>query len=152
MMKVLRTASGAVAGALATAPMTLWMWVGQAASHHPEQPPKTLVRKTANRLGIPAKHGPGTVAASTLAHIGFGASCGALYATLVRRSTVPRGVAFGMAVWASSYIGWIPALRLLPPPHRDASGRVLTTMTAHAVYGAALGGALRLVTKGESSG
>ena len=51
-------------------------------------------------------------------------------------------MAFGLGVWAVSYLGWIPALGLLPPPYRDNPRRAWTTLTAHLVYGAVLGAGL----------
>lgn len=123
--------------------MSGWMLVGQLVSRHGEQPPKHLVRGLAGRAGMPTKRrGVGTVAATGVAHLGFGLGGGALYGAVVHRSSVPHGVAFGIGVWAVSYAGWIPALRLMPPPHKDLRGRAWTILSAHAVYGAVLGAAL----------
>src|SRR2546423_15494487 len=110
-MALSRTVAGALAGAAATVAMTGWMAIGQRTGPHGEQPPKRLVRQLARRVGVPPRrHGPGTRLATPAAHLGFGAACGALYATAVRRSTVPRGVAFGLAASAASYLGWAPAV------------------------------------------
>lgn len=145
-MDLRRTAAGGLAGAAATVAMTGWMAAGQLTGPHGEQPPKRLVRRLARRVGLPARrHGTATRLATAAAHLGFGTSCGALYATAVRRSTVARGVAFGLAVWAVSYAGWVPALDLMPPPHGDNPRRAWTIATAHVVYGAALGAALARV-------
>jgi hypothetical protein len=142
-MDVRRTAVGGLGGAAATVVMTGWMAVGQLTGPHGEQPPKRLVRRLARRAGVPARRGgPGTWLAAAAAHLGFGTSCGALYATVVPRSTTPRGVAFALAVWAASYAGWIPALGLLPSPGKDNPRRAWTTLTAHLVYGAVLGATL----------
>jgi hypothetical protein len=146
-MDVRRTAlggiGGGISGAIATAAMSGWMALGQLTGPYGEQPPKRLVRRLARRVGIPSRRGgPGTGLATAAAHLGFGMSCGALYGAVVPRSTAPRGVAFALAVWATSYAGWIPALGLLPPPDKDNPRRVWTTLTAHVVYGAVLGAAL----------
>ena len=142
-MEIKRVAAGSTCGVLATMVMSGWMLVGQVVSRHGEQPPKRLVRGLAARTGIPTKRrGLATVAATGAAHIGFGLGAGALYGAIVHRSSVPRGVAFGIGVWAVSYAGWIPALRLMPPPHKDLRGRAWTILSAHAVYGAVLGAAL----------
>jgi hypothetical protein len=138
-----RTAAGGLGGAAATAAMTGWMAIGQLTGPHGEPPPKRLVRRLARRAGVPARRGgPGTWLASAAAHLGFGTSCGALYGTVVPRSTATRGVAFALAVWAASYAGWVPALGLLPPPDKDIPRRAWTTLTAHVVYGAVLGAVL----------
>jgi hypothetical protein len=142
-MDARRTAVGGLGGAVATVVMTAWMAAGQLTGPHGEQPPKRLVRRLARRAGIPAsRSGPATWLASAAAHLGFGTSCGALYATVVPRSTASRGVAFALGVWAVSYAGWIPALGLLPPPGRDNHRRAWTALTAHVVYGAVLGATL----------
>jgi hypothetical protein len=153
-VNLVRTGAGGLAGAAATIPMTGWMLVGQAVSdHHPEQPPKTLVRRTARRFGVPAQQrGPFTTAAAALTHLGIGAGGGALYASLVPRSTTVRGVLFGVALWGVAYTGMIPRLRLLPPPGRDAPGRAWTTATAHVIYGAALGAGLAALNRRLATG
>jgi hypothetical protein len=142
-MQTKRIAAASGSGALATAVMSGWMLAGQLVSRHGEQPPKKVTRGLADRAGVPTKRrGPGTIIATGAAHMGFGFSAGTLYGALVQRSSVPRGVAFGLGVWAVSYAGWVPALRLMPPPNKDLPGRAWTILTAHAVYGAVLGAAL----------
>ena len=143
LVEIKRVAAASACGVLATMVMSGWMLVGQVVSRHGEQPPKRLVRGLAGRAGLPTKRrGVGTVGATGAAHLGFGLGGGALYGAVVHRSSVPRGVAFGIGVWAVSYAGWIPALRLMPPPHKDLRGRAWTILSAHAVYGAVLGAAL----------
>jgi hypothetical protein len=44
-----------------------------------------------------------------------------------------------MGVWASSYLGWLPAAGLHPPAQREAAGRTAMTVGAHVVWGAVLG-------------
>ncbi|MEN3308350.1 MAG: putative rane protein [Micromonosporaceae bacterium] len=152
-MDLKRTAIGAVAGAAATVPMTAWMLGGQALTRHGELAPKRLVRRSARRAGLRARRGgPGTALATTAAHLGFGAACGALYGAVVLRSSPARGAGFGIGVWAASYTGWIPALGLLPPPHRDHPGRALTMLTAHLIYGAGLGAATAAYDRSPAAG
>jgi hypothetical protein len=142
-VNIRRLAAGAASGLAATAVMSGWMAAGQLTGRHGEQPPKRLVRRLGRRLGVPTRRfGGGLWLASAAAHAGFGATCGAAYAAAVRRSSAGRGVAFGLGVWAASYAGWIPALDLLPPPHRDNPRRAWTVFTAHVVYGAVLGATL----------
>jgi hypothetical protein len=81
-------------------------------------------------------------------HLGFGMASGALYALVERRARrlAPAplaGMAFGTLIWAASYAGWIPALRIMPPPDDDHPGRVATMVAAHWVYGGVLGAVLR---------
>jgi hypothetical protein len=120
------------------------MAAGDLTGRYGEQPPKRVVRLMASRARLPApRHGAGTTLASAVAHLGFGAASGALYAAAVPRSSIPRGVVFALGVWAASYAGWIPALGLLPPPNRDNPRRAWTMVTAHVVYGAILGRVLK---------
>jgi uncharacterized membrane protein YagU involved in acid resistance len=83
-------------------------------------------------------------AATAVNHLAFGAGAGALYG-VVRRvvpAAVPAslsGTVYGLAVWAASYAGWIPALRILPPPTEDRPDRAVGMHLHHWVYGASLG-------------
>jgi hypothetical protein len=139
-MDIKRITAAAAAGVASTAAMTAWMLAGQLVSRHGEQPPKRIVRGIAGRAGAQAPSlAPSTLITAAVAHAGFGAGAGALYGATVGRSTARRGAAFGMGVWAISYAGWIPALDLLPPPHKDIRGRAWTILTAHGVYGGCLG-------------
>jgi hypothetical protein len=54
----------------------------------------------------------------------------------------PQGHDIRPGLWAVSYASWIPTLVILPPPHTDIPGRAWTILTAHVVYGGAVGGAL----------
>jgi hypothetical protein len=139
-MDVRRVAAGGLAGTAATVAMSAWQAAGQLTGPYGEQPPKRLVRVVARKLGRPARrHGPVTWPLTVAAHLGFGAAGGALYATVLPRSTVVRGTAFGLVVWATSYAGWIPAMGALPPPHRDNPRRVWTMLIGHVIYGSVLG-------------
>jgi len=111
------------------------------------QPPEAIVAAAGARRPEPAAD-----AAATAAHLGFGAAAGLLYGALRPRASSPgrdaaAGIGYGLAVYAGSYAGWVPALGILPPPHRDRPGRQVTTALAHVLYGAVLGlGTGRLAT------
>jgi hypothetical protein len=139
-MDLRRPVVGGAAGIVATVAMSAWQAAGQLTGPYGEQPPKRLVRAASRALGRPARrHGPVVWPATVAAHLGFGAGCGALYAAVLPRSTAVRGAAFGLVVWVASYAGWIPAVGVLPPPHRDNARRVWTMLTGHVIYGAVLG-------------
>jgi hypothetical protein len=139
-MDVRRAVAGGLAGTAATLAMSAWQAAGQLTGPYGEQPPKRLVRAMAHKLGKPARrHGPVTWPVTAAAHLGFGAACGAAYAMVLPRSTVVRGTSFGLGVWAVSYAGWIPAMGVLPPPHRDNPRRVWTMLVGHVIYGSVLG-------------
>jgi hypothetical protein len=109
-----------------------------------DQPTERLTDTVFGAAGIGnASEGERDVAAS-LAHLSFGAGGGAAFALLHRRLRLPlpsvaQGVAFGLAVWAVSYQGWIPALGILPPADDDRPGRRRAMIAAHVVYGGVLG-------------
>lgn len=82
-------------------------------------------------------------------HFGFGAGSGVVFAILRRRvgpahTSMSIGVSYGLAVYAVSYAGILPALGILPRPARDDHARQAAVIGAHVAFGAVLG---RLVFK-----
>ena len=128
---------GAFAGTLATGAMSaVMLGLGQKMG---EQPPDAIVKRAALAAGKRPSE-PQADLLATLAHVAFGASVGAVYALLPRRMTpVVRGVTTSLAVYISSYEGWVPALGILPPATEDRSDRQRVMLLAHLVYGAVLG-------------
>ena len=120
---------GALAGLMATAPMTLVM-----ALMHRELPlqdrhslpPKKITMRLLGRTGQRSRlnqdwqrHG-----LALAAHFGYGSAMGAAYAPLAQRLGLPAvasGIGFGLVVWCVSYLGLLPALGLFPPPQRSRS-------------------------------
>jgi hypothetical protein len=86
------------------------------------------------------------LAATLAAHFGFGAATGALFAAgskeLQHQYPVAAGIGYGLCVWAGSYLGWVPGLRLMPPATRQPAARNIMMIAAHVVWGATLGFAL----------
>lgn len=106
-------------------------------------PPERITARALDSLRIRRSPGEQDLLASLL-HIGFGAGAGALFCPLQRALRLPlnprlQGIAFGTAVWAVSYAGWVPALGIMAPPSRDRRGRPQVMLAAHWVYGALLG-------------
>ncbi len=134
-----RLAVGAASGAAATAVMTGWMLATAPRGRQLEQPPQRIVRRAAQRLGVPVRRGDRRlVPVTAVAHLGFGAVGGVGYTALVKRPSLGTGVPYALGIWASSYLGWAPALRLMPAPRDDDRHRQLLTFSAHLVYGAVL--------------
>jgi hypothetical protein len=149
---IVRLAGGAASGAAATVAMTGWMLATAPRDPGFELPPHRIVRRAAQRLGIPVRPAdPKLIPATTVAHFAFGSAGGAGYALLRRRPSLPSALAYATGIWASSYAGWAPALRLIPPPQRDDRHRQVLTFTAHLVYGAALGLATRRLLGGDAA-
>lgn len=147
---------GALAGLLATVPMTLVMTLLfrrlPARQQYP-LPPVLITGALAARAGKPLA-GPALGTATLAAHFGYGAATGALYPLLVRRDW-PAGLAgpgYGLAVWSASYLGWIPALRILPPATRHPPRRNALMWVAHLVWGASLAACLAVPARRRVSG
>jgi uncharacterized membrane protein YagU involved in acid resistance len=135
-------AAAAAAGLLATVPMTIAMFGIQQmlprrkrTRVEPRRITDDMLRHAGLRDDLAEQE---RNCAATLAHFGYGAAMGAAY-PLVRRLPIARGLSgpgYGMLVWAASYIGWLPAIKTLPPPLRRPNGRNVLLIAAHFVWGA----------------
>jgi hypothetical protein len=135
-------AYGSLAGLAATVPMTATMARLRQRLPGPERyelPPAELAAET----GL-----PDSPAATMLAHFAYGALMGALFG-LQRRRSPAVGAAFGVGVWAASYLGWIPALGLLAPATRHPARRNALMLAAHLAWGSALASGLREIELAE---
>lgn len=148
---------GALAGTLATVPMTIVM-TGLFRRLPREQryplPPVLITARVARRGALHPLLPPGRLSAAALtAHFAYGAATGALYPMLDRRRepTLAAGSAYGLAVWAISYLGWIPALRILTPATRHPAARNRMMWSAHVVWGSALAAVCRMLARREGA-
>lgn len=140
-------AQGAAAGAIATLAMSAVMLAAGAIGLMGTQPPHAIVRRIG---GLPSRlpwRRDRTRAIASLAHVGFGAACGTGFA-VARRATPATnapgtGVLYALAIWATAYLGWVPALGILPRADRDRPGRPAAMIVAHVVYGLVLGALTR---------
>jgi uncharacterized membrane protein YagU involved in acid resistance len=71
------------------------------------------------------------------AHFLYGGLCGALLAGARPSPTIAQGAGAGVAIWAGSYFGWAPALKILEPASAHPWRRNALMITAHVVWGAA---------------
>jgi hypothetical protein len=136
---------GAASGTVATAVMSALMLAGRRAGLMSELPPHEIASRTVDRTDArdDLDHGDRRDL-GWLSHFAFGAGAGALYALLrnVIRTPGPawlHGAGYALGIWAVSYMGWLPALRLMPPADRDEPGRQPVMVAAHVVFGAVLG-------------
>ena len=149
----LDAAAGAVGGLVAAVPMTAFWAVAAGRIPNDEWralPPRQIVRRLARKTQAERfLDRDEEVALTWASHFGYGAATGALWGVLARRTpldSVPGGVAFGLGVWAVSYLGWLPVAGLMPPVERQSSGRNALMIAAHVIFGgtlAAVGGAVR---------
>lgn len=138
-----RMAAGAAAGAVATGAMTLEMTLAKRAGVLGEPPPYKLTRRIFTALGHRPR-GAELHAATAAAHVAYGAAAGMAYAALPPRLRGRvTGTVFGVALWAVSYMGWIPKVGLMRSPSRDRPGRPTAMILGHVVFGATLDAALR---------
>ena len=79
-----------------------------------------------------------TTAAKSLA-LGYGMTAGAIYAALRPDGGDPLldGVGLGLGTWAVGYLGWLPALGLMPPIHRQEAPQVVVPIMQHVLFGIA---------------
>jgi hypothetical protein len=77
-----------------------------------------------------------TVAAKTFA-AGYGLTAGAVYGLLRPEGgdLLVDGVALGLGTWAAGYLGWLPALGLMPPVPEQETSEVLGPIVRHALFG-----------------
>lgn len=127
---------GGAAGLVATAAMSGFMIAAERLEVLRGQPPRMIVDRLAPGLG------EGTAdAAALVSHGAYGALAGALYALLGgrRRGMRLSGAGYGVLIWIGGYEGWVPALGVLPPAHRDRRSRAAVMLAAHVIYGSLLG-------------
>ena len=124
---------GALAGAVATAPMTAVMLAGRRSVG--TQPPKRIVERAEEALDVRPPE-PVTDALASAAHLGMGVTIGAVYGLLPKG--IPSAVGLTAAVYAASYQGWIPAAGILPPASDDKPDRPAVMIAAHAMFALAL--------------
>ena len=133
---------GGLAGLAGTAAMTAAMAAARVAGLTAgELPPRTVARRAEEAAGV--LHdlpGPAFEASWIAQHFAYGAAGGAAYALARRRfpggDPLLAGGAFGVALWAVGYLGWLPLAGLHPPAHREPGRRVATEIATHLIYGA----------------
>lgn len=137
---------GALAGLVATAPMTLAMKLMHEQLPAEEKyplPPRLITEELSEQTGVGRELDEEEMKGLTaLSHFAYGATCGALYGPLSDKfpgGAVLGGVAFGVAVWSGSYLGWLPAAGILTPATEHHARRNALMIAAHVVWGAAAG-------------
>ncbi len=99
-----------------------------------EQTEELLPQETREQVPATAE----TVAAKSLA-LGYGMTAGALYGALRPRpgNLLVDGPVLGLGVWAVGYLGWLPALGLMPPVQQQETEQIAGPIVQHVIFGVA---------------
>lgn len=137
---------GSFGGIVGTLFHTAVMAAGHAYAPRARQeptPPRQITASAIKHVAPRAAPSEAEIALGTaLLHVGYGAVAGAFYPPLLARRherPVARGTAYGVSVWAASYLGWLPAVGMPPPATRQPPQQNLAMVLAHVAWGAALG-------------
>ena len=146
-----RFVAGALAGLVATVPMTLAMVLWRERLLPPGErydlPPREITLEAAERVGM-ADHLDDEAerhTASTAAHYGFGALAGAAGAPMILAETAAgnnpalQGVLWGLIVWGGTYLGLLPAAAILRPATEHPPRRTAMMIGVHVIWGAVTG-------------
>jgi uncharacterized membrane protein YagU involved in acid resistance len=143
----------ALAGFIATAPMSISMVVGWRLLPKREKyhlPPRLITEEITERVGIKDRMSENDLVGLTiLSHFGYGAIFGTTYALFEHRVPVHsslKGALAGVILWTGSYLGWLPALGILTPATRHPWRRNLLMIVAHLIWGVTLGEVMRKLT------
>ena len=146
MSAITSAAAGSASGFIATVPMTLAMTAmhRQLPAHEQQPlPPRQITDELVERAGAAENLKEGEMRAlAYVNHFGYGAGSGAAFGVVASRMPLPpvmTGVAFALSVWTLSYLGWLPAARILPPATEQPARRNALMIAAHVVWGASMG-------------
>ena len=139
--------TGALAGFAATGPMTVLMMAGHRwlpGRQQYELPPATITGNVLRGGGLYGRWETAGPEVALPSHFAYGAAMGALYrGCMPREPTLAGGMAFGLGVWAVSYLGWLPATGLHRSARSEPLERNLLMIAAHLVWGASCTAILR---------
>ncbi len=128
---------GAIAGFVGTMAMTSAMRrLHQKLPERERYPltPREIIDSTAEKANV--ELGNEQAKDVTLGgHFLYGAACGALLGAIDPRMGRASGALGGVGVWLASYMGWIPAARILEPATEHPARRNLLMMGVHLVWG-----------------
>lgn len=137
---------GALAGLLATFPMTLFMraaWRMLPPHEKYPLPPRLITKKLLHTVEPNEQLDADSLTAlSLLFHFLFGAVAGAIYGVFEAKIPIndtAKGTMMGTAVWSGSYLGWIPRLGILPSAMEQPWRRNALMIVAHFIWGGVLG-------------
>ena len=142
MQTLQRARTGLIAGLVATVPMTVVMaLLTRRPTFDAESSlaPAQITKNLRARLGMREETRRAQPWLAMASHLGYGACTGCVYSVLVAPRVGDswfKGPAFGLAVWFTSYQGWLPLANLFPAARHDDKARQLRLIVAHLVWGA----------------
>ena len=138
--------AGAAAGVAATVPMTMVMETlhERLNGEVPRPlPPREIAEGLAVKFGVRRDLSERDMQNLTLAlHVGYAAMTGAILSTMAPRRVgagAAVGALFGLGVWATSYLGWLPVSGVRQPVTYDPVARTGLMIAAHVAWGGAAG-------------
>jgi uncharacterized membrane protein YagU involved in acid resistance len=147
---------GALAGFIATAPMSVFMLIGWRLLPKREKyhlPPRLITQEITEKVGLEEQVNEETLVGLTIfSHFGYGALFGALYAFVEEWMPIHsnlKGALSGVALWIGSYLGWLPALGILTPATQHPWRRNLLMIIAHVIWGVTLGEVTQKLTENK---
>ncbi len=141
-----RLVLGYAAGLAGTVPMTIAMdrlWRLLPERQRYPLPPREIMAGVVPGRVQEATSERGMRGLTLAAHFAFGGAAGALLGALPIARRHETGAAYGVLIWTVSYMGWIPALRILKPASAHPVLRSLLMVSVHLIWGAATAGTLR---------
>ena len=109
-------------------------------------PPREITENAADTAGLgpemAAAEEPTRKGTTLAAHFGYGAAAGMAYIPVAGKSGLnpaAEGALYGLAVWGGSYLGLMPATGLYRSATEEPAARNVLMITAHVIWGAALG-------------
>jgi hypothetical protein len=140
---------GAIAGMVGTAAMTVAMRALhrrlETAERYP-LPPREIIDRVLPEPSPEQLRRTATIAS----HFGYGAAMGALFALAPGGKGPLVGAAYGVLVWAGSYLGWIPWAKILRNAVRHPLRRNALMNTVHLVWGAGTALTLRELERAQA--
>ena len=137
---------GALAGTVGTIAMTaFWETMHRRMPGEPPRPlpPREVAEALAVKFGVHRELSERDLQnLSLLLHFGYGALTGGILGLIApqqRAAGVGAGMLFGFGVWASSYLGWLPALGVRHSPRYDPPARTKLMIGSHLVWGGTTG-------------
>ncbi len=143
---LLPVAGGALAGAIATGPMTAFMLAAHRflpIHQRTSLPPRAITMDLLKRVNLKQHMNRKQKQRATwVAHLAYGTAVGAAYGSFSRAIQLPppvKGISFALLVWAGSYLGWLPAFDVSGSAPDEPFRRNVLMIGAHVVWGAVAG-------------